>query len=157
MEDFDALVGAAQAHGMEIALDIAIQCSADHPWLTEHPEWFNRRPDGTLKYAENPPKRYQDIYNVNLDTEDREGLWDGAAGRGRCTGSTTGCGSSGWTTRTPSRCAFWEWLIAEVHARDPDVVFLAEAFTRPAMMRTLAKVGFSQSYTYFTWQAQSAS
>ena len=149
--DFDAMVAAAQAAGIEIALDFAIQCSPDHPWLEAHPEWFERRPDGTLKYAENPPKRYQDIYNVSWDTPDREGLWQALLGI-----------VLGWCSRGirvfridnphTKPIPFWEWLIAEVRAVYPDAVFLAEAFTRPAPMTTLGKVGFGQSYTYFTWK-----
>jgi starch synthase (maltosyl-transferring) len=149
--DFDAMVGAARRSGMEIALDFAIQCSPDHPWLKEHPEWFHRRPDGTLKYAENPPKRYQDIYNVNFDCEDWQGLWQALrdvvlfwVGRGIRVFRV----DNPHTKPVP----FWEWLIREVHADRADVIFLAEAFTRPAMMQTLGKVGFSQSYTYFTWK-----
>jgi len=150
-EDFDALVAASKEHGIEIALDFAIQCSADHPWLTEHPEWFNRRPDGTLKYAENPPKKYQDIYNVNWNSEDWRGLWQALHDVLR-----------GWVDRgvTVFRVdnphtkpiAFWQWLIAEIRRDNPEVIFLAEAFTRRAVMRELAKIGFSQSYTYFTWK-----
>jgi starch synthase (maltosyl-transferring) len=150
-KDFDALIAAAKEAGVEIALDFAIQCSPDHPWLKEHPEWFNRRPDGTLKYAENPPKRYQDIYNVNFESEDWRGLWQALLDV-----------VVGWVERgvTVFRvdnphtkpAAFWEWLIREVRTAHPDVIFLAEAFTRPAMMTTLAKLGFAQSYTYFTWK-----
>ena len=135
-KDFDRLVAAGRKHGVEIALDFAIQCSPDHPWLEQHPEWFNRRPDGTLKYAENPPKRYQDIYNVNFDSEDWLGLWEALRV------------DNPHTKPFP----FWEWLIGEVRAEFPDTIFFAEAFTRPAMMTTLAKIGFSQSYTYFTWK-----
>jgi starch synthase (maltosyl-transferring) len=150
-DDFDALVAAAQAAGIEIALDFAIQCSPDHPWLKHRPEWFNRRPDGTLKYAENPPKRYQDIYNVNFESEDWQGLWQalldvvlGWVDRG----VTVFRVDNPHTKPAP----FWEWLIGEVRAENPDVIFLAEAFTRPSMMTTLAKLGFGQSYTYFTWK-----
>jgi starch synthase (maltosyl-transferring) len=149
--DFDAMVAAAKKAGVEIALDFAIQCSPDHPWLKEHPEWFNRRPDGTLKYAENPPKKYQDIYNVNFESEDWRGLWQALLDV-----------FVGWVERgiTVFRvdnphtkpAPFWEWLIREVRAEHPEVIFLAEAFTRPSMMTTLAKLGFSQSYTYFTWK-----
>jgi starch synthase (maltosyl-transferring) len=149
--DFDALVAAAQDSGVELALDFAIQCSPDHPWLKEHPEWFNRRPDGTLKYAENPPKRYQDIYNVNFESEDWRGLWQALLDV-----------VLGWVERGirvfrvdnphTKPMAFWEWLIREVRRKHPDVLFLAEAFTRPALMTTLAKLGFAQSYTYFTWK-----
>ena len=149
--DFERLVARAREHGIEIALDYAIQTSPDHPWLTEHPEWFHRRPDGTLKYAENPPKRYQDIYNVNFDSVDREGLWNAL----RDTmlfwverGVRVFRVDNPHTKPVP----FWEWLIAEVRAREPEIVLLSEAFTRPAMMTTLAKAGFQQSYTYFTWK-----
>jgi starch synthase (maltosyl-transferring) len=149
--DFDRLVARARKLGLEIALDFAIQCSPDHPWLKEHPEWFHRRPDGTLKYAENPPKRYQDIYNVNFDSEDWQGLW--AALRDVVLhwvshGVTVFRVDNPHTKPLP----FWEWLIAEVRAVDPTVVFLAEAFTKPPVMAALGKAGFSQSYTYFTWK-----
>jgi starch synthase (maltosyl-transferring) len=150
-DDFDAMVAAAKEAGLEVALDFAIQCSPDHPWLKEHPEWFNRRPDGTLKYAENPPKRYQDIYNVNFESEDWQGLWQALRDV-----------VAGWVDRgvTVFRvdnphtkpAPFWEWLIRDIRATRPEVIFLAEAFTRPAMMTTLAKLGFGQSYTYFTWK-----
>ncbi len=152
VEDFDALVATAQEHGMDIALDFAIQCSADHPWLTEHPEWFNRRPDGTLKYAENPPKSYQDIYNVNFDCEDWRGLWDALL---EVVVYWVQHGVKVFRVDNPHTkpFAFWEWLIAEVRAEHPDVIFLAEAFTRAAVMKMLAKVGFNQSYTYFTWKS----
>jgi starch synthase (maltosyl-transferring) len=150
-EEFDALVAAARDAGIEIALDFAIQCSPDHPWLEEHPEWFNRRPDGTLKYAENPPKKYQDIYNVNFESEDWQGLW--AALRDVVL-HWVERGVKVFRVDNPHTkpVPFWEWLIAEVRRVDSDVVFLSEAFTRAAMMTTLAKVGFSQSYTYFTWK-----
>jgi starch synthase (maltosyl-transferring) len=151
IQDFDGLVAAGRKQGVEIALDFAIQCSPDHPWLKEHPEWFHRRPDGTLKYAENPPKRYQDIYNVNFDSPDREGLW--AALRDVVL-FWAEHGVQVFRVDNPHTkpLAFWEWLIPEVRKVDPDVVFLSEAFTRPAMMAALAKAGFSQSYTYFTWK-----
>jgi starch synthase (maltosyl-transferring) len=149
--EFDSLVAAAAKHGLEIALDFAIQCSPDHPWLKEHPEWFNRRPDGTLKYAENPPKRYQDIYNVNFDSEDWQGLW--VALRDVvlhwCRHGVRAFRVDNPHTKS---VPFWEWLIAEVRAEFPETIFFSEAFTRPAMMTTLAKIGFSQSYTYFTWK-----
>jgi starch synthase (maltosyl-transferring) len=150
-EDLDALVAAGRESGVEIALDFAIQCSPDHPWLEEHPEWFNRRPDGSLKYAENPPKRYQDIYNVNFESEDWRGLWQALLEV-----------LLGWVERGirvfrvdnphTKPVPFWEWLIREVRREHPDVIFLSEAFTRPSMMTTLAKIGFAQSYTYFTWK-----
>ncbi|MCW2964578.1 MAG: alpha amylase, catalytic region [Actinomycetia bacterium] len=151
IDDFDALIATANEHGIEIALDFAIQCSPDHPWLKEHPDWFHRRPDGTLKYAENPPKKYQDIYNVNFESEDWQGLWQALldvvlfwVGRG----ITVFRVDNPHTKPVP----FWEWLIREVRNEHPDVIFLAEAFTRPSMMTTLAKIGFAQSYTYFTWK-----
>ena len=149
--EFERLAAAARDHGIEIALDYAIQTSPDHPWLKEHPEWFYRRPDGTLKYAENPPKRYQDIYNVNFDSEDSEGLWNALRDvllfwidRGVRVFRV----DNPHTKPVP----FWEWLIAEARAREPELVLLSEAFTRPAMMTTLGKVGFQQSYTYFAWK-----
>jgi len=149
--DFERLVAEAKQHGIEIAIDFAIQCSPDHPWLKEHPEWFHRRPDGTLKYAENPPKRYQDIYNVNFDCDDWKELW--AALRDVVL-LWVGRGVSVFRVDNPHTkpVPFWEWLVAEVRREHPDVIFLAEAFTRPAMMTTLAKAGFGQSYTYFTWK-----
>jgi starch synthase (maltosyl-transferring) len=152
MKDFDTLVATAQEHGMDVALDFAIQCSADHPWLTEHPEWFNRRPDGTLKYAENPPKKYQDIYNVNFDSEDWQGLWEALRDVVRFWADH---GVKVFRVDNPHTkpFAFWEWLIAELREEHPEIVFLAEAFTRAAVMKMLAKVGFNQSYTYFTWKS----
>jgi starch synthase (maltosyl-transferring) len=150
-DDFDAMVVAAKAANVEIALDFAIQCSPDHPWLKEHPEWFNRRPDGTLKYAENPPKKYQDIYNVNFESEDWQGLWQALLDVVLFwveRGITVFRVDNPHTKPVP----FWEWLIREVRTEHPDVIFLAEAFTRPSMMTTLAKIGFAQSYTYFTWK-----
>jgi starch synthase (maltosyl-transferring) len=151
LEDVRKLTRAATKHGLDIALDFAIQCSADHPWLHEHPEWFHRRPDGTLKYAENPPKRYQDIYNVNWESPDWRGLWDALL---EVVLKWVDAGVKVFRVDNPHTkpFGFWAWLIAEVHARDRDVVFLAEAFTRRAVMRHLAKIGFSQSYTYFTWK-----
>jgi starch synthase (maltosyl-transferring) len=151
VEEFERLCADAKELGLEIALDFAIQCSPDHPWLKQHPEWFNRRPDGTLKYAENPPKRYQDIYNVNFESEDWKGLW--AALRDVvlvwvARGVTVFRVDNPHTKPVP----FWEWLIDEVRIDHPETIFLAEAFTRPAMMQTLGKVGFAQSYTYFTWK-----
>jgi starch synthase (maltosyl-transferring) len=151
LEDFDALVAAAREAGVEIALDYAIQCSPDHPWLKEHPEWFNRRPDGTLKYAENPPKKYQDIYNVNFESEDWQGLW-GALRDAMLFWVQRGVKAFRVDNPHTKPVAFWQWLLAEVRRIDPEVIFLSEAFTRPAMMTTLAKSGFSQSYTYFTWK-----
>jgi starch synthase (maltosyl-transferring) len=150
-DDFERLVTRAREHGLDICLDFAIQCSPDHPWLKDHPEWFHHRPDGTLKYAENPPKKYQDIYNVNFDSEDWQGLWNALRD---VVAHWVERGVKVFRVDNPHTkpTAFWEWLIAEIHARDPEVVFLSEAFTRPVMMQTLGKVGFSQSYTYFTWK-----
>jgi starch synthase (maltosyl-transferring) len=150
-DDLKSLAQAASEHEMDIALDFAIQCSADHPWLTEHPEWFHHRPDGTLKYAENPPKRYQDIYNVNWESEDWRGLWEALK---QILLGWVECGVKVFRVDNPHTkpFAFWAWLIREVHERDRDVIFLAEAFTRRAVMRHLAKLGFTQSYTYFTWK-----
>ncbi|MEA2256271.1 MAG: hypothetical protein QOG35_2316 [Solirubrobacteraceae bacterium] len=150
-EDFDALVAAAREHGIDVCLDFAIQCSPDHPWLREHPEWFHHRPDGTLKYAENPPKKYQDIYNVNFGSEDWRGLWDALLGVVR---HWVDRGVTVFRVDNPHTkpFAFWEWLIRENRAEHPEVIFLAEAFTRRAVMRELAKIGFTQSYTYFTWK-----
>ncbi len=151
IEDVLSLTAAAREHNMDVALDFAIQCSADHPWLTEHPEWFHRRPDGTLKYAENPPKRYQDIYNVNWESSDWRGLWQALL---EVVLHWVDCGVKVFRVDNPHTkpFEFWRWLIKQVHAADREVVFLAEAFTRRAVMRHLAKVGFSQSYTYFTWK-----
>jgi starch synthase (maltosyl-transferring) len=150
-EDFDRLVARADELGIDICLDFAIQCSPDHPWLKEHPEWFNRRPDGTLKYAENPPKKYQDIYNVSFDSEDWRGLW---AALHQAVQFWVDHGVRVFRVDNPHTkpVPFWEWLIAEIRKREPEVVFLAEAFTRPSMMQTLGKIGFAQSYTYFTWK-----
>ena len=151
LRDFERLVERGRTLGCEICIDYAINASADHPWLAEHPEWFHRRPDGTLKYAENPPKRYQDIFNFNFGSDDWQGLWNALldvmlhwVARG------VHCFRVDNPHTKP--VAFWEWLIKEVRAVEPDVIFLSEAFTRPAMMTTLGKVGFSQSYTYFTWK-----
>ncbi|HWI70660.1 MAG TPA: alpha-1,4-glucan--maltose-1-phosphate maltosyltransferase [Baekduia sp.] len=151
LDDFAHLVATADEHGMEIAIDFAIQCSADHPWLTEHPEWFHRRPDGSLKYAENPPKKYQDIYNVNFQCEDWKNLWNALRD---IVLLWIERGVKVFRVDNPHTkpLAFWEWMLGEVRAKHPDTIFLAEAFTRRAVMRTLAKAGFNQSYTYFTWQ-----
>ena len=149
--DLTALVEALRAHGMELALDLALQTSPDHPWLREHPEWFQHRPDGSLKYAENPPKRYQDIHNFDWDTKERKALWEAIRAvvlRWCEAGVTVFRVDNPHTKPVP----LWEWLIAEVRKKHPETVFLSEAFTRPAMMTLLAKAGFSQSYTYFTWK-----
>ncbi len=151
LEDFDALVRAAAGHGIEIALDIAFQCSPDHPWVVQHPEWFRKRPDGTIQYAENPPKKYQDIYPLDFDCEDWRGLWQALrdvilfwAERGVRIFRV----DNPHTKAMP----FWEWAIAEVKREHPGAIFLSEAFTRPKVMHHLAKLGFTQSYTYFTWR-----
>ncbi len=150
-EDFGALVEASKANGMEVALDIAFQCAPDHPWVTEHPDWFKSRPDGTIQYAENPPKKYQDIYPLNFESADWRGLWDALLGV-----------FTFWIERgvkvfrvdNPHTKAlpFWEWCIDAIHQDAPDVLFLAEAFTRPHVMYSLAKGGYTQGYTYFTWR-----
>ena len=151
-EDFRRLVAAAADHGLEIALDFAIQCSQDHPWLKQHPGWFSWRPDGTIKYAENPPKKYQDIVNVDFYAADAiPSLWM------ELRDIVVGWVNEGvkiFRVDNPHTkpLPFWQWLIADVRARHPDVIFLAEAFTTPAMMARLGKVGYSQSYTYFTWR-----
>jgi starch synthase (maltosyl-transferring) len=151
VEEFERLCADAKDLGLEVALDFAIQCSPDHPWLKQHPEWFNRRPDGTLKYAENPPKRYQDIYNVNFESEDWKGLWTALRD---IVLLWIARGVTVFRVDNPHTkpVRFWEWLIDEVRAEHPETIFLAEAFTRPAMMQTLGKSGFAQSYTYFTWK-----
>jgi starch synthase (maltosyl-transferring) len=153
-EDFAAVVERARELGMEIALDYALQCSPDHPWVQEHPEWFHHRPDGTIKYAENPPKKYQDIYPINFwpaDEADRVALWEACRDILR---HWIDRGIRIFRVDNPHTkpVAFWEWCIADIQSQHPDVLFLAEAFTRPAMMSKLAEIGFSQSYTYFTWR-----
>ncbi|MBI6923722.1 alpha-1,4-glucan--maltose-1-phosphate maltosyltransferase [Pseudomonas putida] len=151
-EDFRRLVSAAAQHGLEIALDFAIQCSQDHPWLQEHPGWFSWRPDGTIRYAENPPKKYQDIVNVDFYAPDAvPGLW--IALRDVIIGWVEE-GVKTFRVDNPHTkpLPFWQWLIANVRSQYPDVLFLAEAFTKPAMMARLGKVGYAQSYTYFTWR-----
>ncbi|HEX4578594.1 MAG TPA: maltotransferase domain-containing protein [Candidatus Dormibacteraeota bacterium] len=151
LRDFDAFMRAARASGLEVALDYALQTSPDHPWVTEHPQWFRHRPDGSIRFAENPPKRYQDIYPINFDTDDRAALWEALRA---VLMFWVDRGVRVFRVDNPHTkpIAFWEWLIAHVHRRHPEVVFLAEAFTRPAVMMRLAKIGFTQSYTYFTWR-----
>ncbi|MDD1060755.1 alpha-1,4-glucan--maltose-1-phosphate maltosyltransferase [Streptomyces cocklensis] len=150
LDDFDAFVGRARELGMEVAMDFALQCSPDHPWVAQHPEWFTTRVDGSIAYAENPPKKYQDIYPVNFDL-DFEGL---VAETLRLLRFWMRHGVRIFRVDNPHTkpVVFWERVLADVARTDPDVLFLAEAFTRPAMMRTLAKIGFHQSYTYFTWR-----
>ncbi len=151
LADFQALVAAAQGHGLEIALDLAYQCSPDHPYVRENPQWFKHRPDGTIQYAENPPKKYQDIYPLDFETDDWENLWQELKS---VVLFWVAQGVKIFRVDNPhtKSLAFWEWVIAEVHDQDPEVLFLAEAFTRPTLMYRLAKLGFSQSYTYFTWR-----
>lgn len=151
LEDFDRFQEAVRAQGMEIALDFAINCSPDHPYVKTHPEWFAHRPDGTIKYAENPPKKYQDIYNVDFYCQDWRGLWNEMK---RVILFWVEHGVKIFRVDNPHTkpVAFWGWLIREVQDIHPDVIFLSEAFTRPKMMRALAKAGFTQSYTYFTWR-----
>jgi starch synthase (maltosyl-transferring) len=151
LRDFNSLVATARGLNMEIALDIAFQCSPDHPWVAEHPDWFVIRPDGSIQYAENPPKKYQDIYPLNFESPEWRSLWEALRDV-----------FTYWIRRdvrifrvdNPHTKAlpFWEWCIAEIHKKYPDVIFLAEAFTRPHIMYSLAKAGFTQSYTYFTWR-----
>jgi starch synthase (maltosyl-transferring) len=149
--DFDAFARRTRELGMEVALDIAFQCSPDHPYVTEHPEWFRHRPDGTIKYAENPPKKYQDIFPLNFESEAWESLWEELK---RVFVFWARRGVRAFRVDNPHTkpFRFWEWVISEVQREYPDTVFLSEAFTRPKLMRRLAKLGFTQSYTYFTWR-----
>ena len=151
LDDFDRFVEAARRLGLEVALDFAIQCSPDHPWVHEHPEWFFHRPDGTIKYAENPPKKYQDIYPLNFQCQDARSLWEEMR---RILEFWIGHGVHTFRVDNPHTkpVKFWEWVIRAVQDAHPEVIFLAEAFTRPKMMKALGKAGFSQSYTYFTWR-----
>ena len=151
LEDFDEFNREVRRLDMEVALDLAWQCSPDHPWVREHPEWFRHRPDGTIKYAENPPKKYQDIYPFDFECDEWRALWQALLEV-----------TLFWIDRDvrifrvdnphTKSFGFWEWMIDQVHAKHPDVIFLSEAFTRPPIMRYLAKAGFTQSYTYFTWR-----
>ena len=151
VEDFEWLVGEARKRDLDIALDFAVNCSPDHPYVKEHPDWFYQRADGTIRYAENPPKKYQDIYSLNFHCEDWKGLWRELID---VVLFWVERGVKVFRVDNPHTkpVAFWEVLIAEVHARDAEVIFLAEAFTRPRMMEALGKIGFTQSYTYFTWR-----
>lgn len=153
-EDFRDFVAAAAEHGLEVAMDLALQCAPDHPWVTEHPEWFTTRADGSIAYAENPPKKYQDIYPLNFDN-DPEGI---RAEILRVVLHWVGEGIRIFRVDNPHTKPFdfWHWLIWEVKKVDPDVLFLAEAFTRPAIMHGLGKIGFTQSYTYFAWRTSAA-
>jgi starch synthase (maltosyl-transferring) len=151
LSDFKGLVTAAKKLGIEIAMDIAFQCAPDHPWVAEHPDWFVIRPDGSIQYAENPPKKYQDIYPLNFESPDWRGLWDALRGVFAYwirQGVTVFRVDNPHTKALP----FWEWCIDDLHKRWPEAIFLAEAFTRPHVMYSLAKGGFTQSYTYFTWR-----
>jgi starch synthase (maltosyl-transferring) len=155
LEDFRRFVATARGLGLEVALDYALQCSPDHPWVREHPEWFFIRPDGTIKYAENPPKKYEDIYPINFWCDAREALWEA------CRDVLLFWARHGVRTFRVDNphtkpFAFWEWAIAEVQREYPDTIFLSEAFTRPKRMQELAKLGFTQSYTYFTWRNSAA-
>ena len=151
IDDFDAFRSEAERLGLETALDLAWQCSPDHPWVREHPEWFRRRPDGTIKYAENPPKKYQDIYPIDFACEEWRSLWKAALD---VILFWIDHGVRIFRVDNPhtKTFGFWEWLIEQVHVRDRRVIFLSEAFTRPRIMQYLAKAGFTQSYTYFTWR-----
>ena len=151
LDDFRRLVSKAREHGLEIALDIAFQCTPDHPYVREHPEWFRKRPDGTIQYAENPPKKYQDIYPIDFETEDWRALW---AELKHVIEFWIAQDVRLFRVDNPHTKAFpfWEWAIGEIKQQHPEVLFLAEAFTRPHVMYRLAKLGFSQSYTYFTWR-----
>ena len=151
MDDFRSLVAAAKQQGIEIALDIAYQCAPDHPYVKRHPKWFRRRPDGSVQYAENPPKKYQDIYPFNFESEDWRGLW---AELKSVFDFWIGEGVRIFRVDNPhtKSFAFWEWAIAAIRREHPDVIFLAEAFTRPKVMHRLAKLGYTQSYTYYAWR-----
>jgi starch synthase (maltosyl-transferring) len=151
VEDFERFVAEASRHGLEIALDYALQCSPDHPWVKEHPDWFHIRPDGSIQYAENPPKKYQDIYPINFWCDDRENLWR-ACRDALFYWIERGVKIFRVDNPHTKPFAFWEWAIDEVQRQYPDVIFFAEAFTRPKRMKALAKVGFTMSYTYFTWK-----
>ena len=149
--DFEHLVTTAEGLGLDLALDIAFQCSPDHPWVKQHPDWFSIRPDGSIQYAENPPKKYQDIYPINFESADWQALWQELYS---VFAFWVGKGIRVFRVDNPHTKAlpFWEWCIAEVQKMHPDVLFLAEAFTRPHVMYSLAKAGYTQSYTYFAWR-----
>ncbi|MCW5631767.1 MAG: alpha-1,4-glucan--maltose-1-phosphate maltosyltransferase [Rubrivivax sp.] len=151
LEDFHRLVKRAGEHGIEIAMDIAFQCAPDHPWVQEHPQWFRKRADGSIQYAENPPKKYQDIYPFDFESDDWPALWRALAGVFEF---WIGHGVKIFRVDNPhtKSFGFWEWAISTIRGRHPEVIFLSEAFTRPKVMHRLAKLGYSQSYTYFTWR-----
>jgi starch synthase (maltosyl-transferring) len=151
LADFRRLLARARAHGLEIALDIAFQCSPDHPWVSEHPEWFRTRPDGSIQYAENPPKKYQDIFPLDFESEAWPALWEELRSVFEFWLNE---GVRIFRVDNPHTkpFAFWEWVIEAIKLRHPETIFLSEAFTRPRIMHRLAKLGFTQSYTYFTWR-----
>ncbi|GAB4011342.1 alpha-1,4-glucan--maltose-1-phosphate maltosyltransferase [Spirosoma migulaei] len=151
VDDFKHLIAIAANYDMEVAMDLAIQCSPDHPWAKDHPEWFRKRPDGTIQYAENPPKKYQDIYPVYFETEDWQNLWEELK-RVLLVWASWGVRIVRVDNPHTKPFAFWEWVIAEVKKEFPDMLFLAEAFTKPKVMQELAKGGFAHSYTYYTWR-----
>ncbi len=155
LEDFDRFHSEVRSLGMELAMDVTFQCSPDHPWVIEHPEWFNHFPDGSIQYAENPPKRYEDVFPLNFDTEDWESLWMALWGVIAFWGER---GVRIFRVDNPHTkpLVFWEWLIERTQSAYPDAIFLSEAFTRPALMYALSKAGFSQSYTYFAWRNSAA-
>ena len=151
LDDFRAFVAACRQHGMEVALDFAVQCSPDHPWLKQHPEWFQKRPDGSMRFAENPPKKYEDIVNPDFNAPTASGLWS-ALRDVILFWIDQGVAIFRIDNPHTKPFPFWEWLIRDVQSRHPEAIFLAEAFTRPKLMKGLAKLGFTQSYTYFTWR-----
>ncbi|MCK8490683.1 alpha-1,4-glucan--maltose-1-phosphate maltosyltransferase [Spirosoma sp. RP8] len=151
VDEFKHLIAISANYGMEVAMDLAIQCSPDHPWAKEHPEWFKKRPDGTIQYAENPPKKYQDIYPVYFETEDWQNLWNELK-RVLLVWASWGVRIVRVDNPHTKPFSFWEWVIAEVKREFPDMIFLSEAFTKPKVMQELAKRGFAHSYTYYTWR-----
>jgi starch synthase (maltosyl-transferring) len=153
LEDFRSFISACKQLELEVALDFAVQCSPDHPWLQQHPQWFKRRPDGSMRYAENPPKKYEDIVNPDFTCEDAGALWN-ALRNVVLFWIEQGVNIFRVDNPHTKPLRFWEWLIHEIQLLHPDVIFLAEAFTRPKLMKGLAKLGFTQSYTYFTWRMQ---
>lgn len=155
VDDFKHLIAEAKSYGMEVAMDLAIQCSPDHPWATQHPEWFKKRPDGTIQYAENPPKKYQDIYPVYFETDDWQNLWLELR-RVLLVWADWGVKIVRVDNPHTKPFGFWEWVIADVKKHHPDMLFLSEAFTKPKVMQQLAKVGFAHSYTYYTWRTTKA-
>lgn len=151
LDDYKLLIREAKKQGIEVAMDLAFQCAPDHPYVTEHPEWFKQRPDGSIQYAENPPKKYQDIYPFNFECDDWKALWEELKS---VVDFWVGHGVTIFRVDNPHTkpIPFWHWIISETHKTHPDIIFLSEAFTRPKIMASLAKIGFTQSYTYFTWR-----